>query len=76
MEPVLADGGAVAAFARGGVVCVRQVLSAQEVAAAAAAIDVVLARLGPLAQVASGTGDPGAFAVPEASRGPRPRSCR
>ena len=61
MEPVVADE-AVAAFARDGVACVRQVLSAQEVAAAAAAVDVVLARPGPLAQVASGTGDPGAFA--------------
>jgi ectoine hydroxylase-related dioxygenase (phytanoyl-CoA dioxygenase family) len=61
MEPVLADDEAVAAFARDGVVCLRQVLSAQEVAAAATAIDVVLARRGPLAQVASGAGDPGAF---------------
>src|ERR1700740_2824621 len=61
MEPVLADGEAVAAFARDGVACVRQVLSAREVAAAAAAIDVVLAQRGPLAPVASGTGDPGAF---------------
>ena len=61
MKPVLADDEAVAAFARDGVACVRQVLSAREVAAAAAAIDVVLARRGPLAQVASGTGDPGAF---------------
>ena len=61
MEPVLADNEAVAAFARDGVVCVRQVLSAQEVAAAAAAIDAVLARPGPLAQVASGARDPGAF---------------
>jgi ectoine hydroxylase-related dioxygenase (phytanoyl-CoA dioxygenase family) len=61
MEPVFADDEAVAAFARDGVVCVRQVFSAPEVAAAAAAIDVVLARRGPLAQVASGTGDPGTF---------------
>lgn len=61
MEPVLADDEAVAAFARDGVACVRQVLSAQEVAAAAAAIDVALARRSPLAQVASGTDDPGAF---------------
>ena len=62
MEPVLADDEAVAAFARDGVACVRQVLSAREVAAAAAAIDVVLARRGPLAQVASDGDDPGAFA--------------
>ena len=61
MEPVLADDEAVAAFARDGFACVRQVLSAQEVAAAAAAIDAMLARPGPLAQVASGAGDPGAF---------------
>jgi ectoine hydroxylase-related dioxygenase (phytanoyl-CoA dioxygenase family) len=61
MEPVLADEEAVAAFARDGVVCVRQVLSTQEVAAAAAAIDAVLASPGPLAQVASGADDPGAF---------------
>ena len=60
MEP-LADQEAVTAFARDGVVCVRQVLSTQEVAAAAAAIDAVLARPGPLAQVASGADDPGAF---------------
>ena len=44
MEPVFADEEAMAAFARDGVVCVRQVLSTQEVAAAAAAIDAVLAR--------------------------------
>ena len=61
MEPVLADEEAVAAFARDGVVCVRQVLSTAEVAAAAAAIDAVLAKPGPLAQVASGADDPGAF---------------
>ena len=61
MEPVLADDEAIAAFARDGVACVRQVLSPQEVAVAAAAIDTVLARRSPLAQVASGTGDPGAF---------------
>lgn len=59
MGPVLADDEAVAAFAGDGVACVRQVLSAREVAAAA--IDVVLARRSPLAQVASGTYDPDAF---------------
>jgi ectoine hydroxylase-related dioxygenase (phytanoyl-CoA dioxygenase family) len=61
MEPTLADAEAVAAFARDGVVCLRQVLSTREVSAAAAAIDAVLARPGPLAQVASGADDPGAF---------------
>jgi ectoine hydroxylase-related dioxygenase (phytanoyl-CoA dioxygenase family) len=61
MEAALADQRLVAAFARDGVVCVRQVLDRGVVAAAAAAIDAVLARPGPLAQVASGPGDPGAF---------------
>ena len=61
MELVHADDEAVAAFARNGVARVRQVLSAQEVADAAAAIDAVMAGPGPLAQVASGADDPGAF---------------
>src|SRR5271168_2014116 len=61
MEPVLVDEEAAAAFARDGVVCVRQVLSADEVAAAAVAIEAVLAGAGPLRQVASGADDPGAF---------------
>ncbi len=60
MDPVLADG-AVAAFARDGVVCIRSVLDEAEVAVAAAGIDAVLASPGPLAQVASAPGDPGAF---------------
>jgi ectoine hydroxylase-related dioxygenase (phytanoyl-CoA dioxygenase family) len=51
----------VAAFARDGVVCVRAVLDTDEVKAAADAIDAVLAAPGPLAQVASGAEDPGAF---------------
>jgi ectoine hydroxylase-related dioxygenase (phytanoyl-CoA dioxygenase family) len=55
------DDEAAAAFARDGVACVRSVLDPGEVAAAAAAIDAVLARPGPLAQVASAPGDPGAF---------------
>ena len=58
---MLADDGVAAAFARDGVVCLRGVLDAGEVAAAAGAIDAVLARPGPLAQVASGADDPGAF---------------
>ncbi len=45
MEPALDDEEAVAAFARDGVVCVRQVLTAQEAAAAAAAVEAVLAEL-------------------------------
>jgi hypothetical protein len=60
MAPVL-DDDVVAAFARDGVACLRSVLDAGEVAAAADAIDAVLATPGPLAQVASGPGDPGAF---------------
>src|SRR5207302_6527465 len=47
--------------ARDGVACLRSVLDPDEVAAAVAAIDAVLARPGPLAQVASAPGDPGAF---------------
>jgi ectoine hydroxylase-related dioxygenase (phytanoyl-CoA dioxygenase family) len=61
MEPVLADEEAVAAFARVGVVCVRQVLSADEVATAVRAIETVLTGAGPLRQVASGADDPGVF---------------
>src|SRR5258708_23525333 len=61
MGSVLADDGVAAAFARDGVVCLRGVLDAGEVAAAAGAIDPVLARPGPLAQVASGAGGPRAF---------------
>ena len=61
MAPVLADDDVVAAFARDGVACLRSVLDAGEVAAAAAAIDAVLATPGLLAQVASGPDDPGAF---------------
>src|ERR1700749_4478966 len=61
MEPVRPDDEAVAAFARDGVACLRSVLDPGEVAAAAAAIDAVLARPGPLSQVASSAGDPGAF---------------
>ena len=49
------------AFARDGVVCVRQALDADEVAEAAAAIGAVLADPSPLAQVASRPDDPGAF---------------
>jgi ectoine hydroxylase-related dioxygenase (phytanoyl-CoA dioxygenase family) len=51
----------VDAFARDGVVCVRQVLDPAEVELAAAAIEAVLADPSPLAQVASSATDPGAF---------------
>ena len=48
-------------FADDGVVCVRNVLNADEVAAARAAIERVLADPSPLAQVASASDDPGSF---------------
>ena len=51
----------VDAFARDGVVCVRSVLSAAEIAVAAAAIDAVLAQPGPLQEPANLPDDPGAF---------------
>src|SRR5215469_5366732 len=54
-------GEFAAAFSRDGVVCVRAALDAAEVAEAASAIEEVLANPGPLAQVASGTDDPGLF---------------
>jgi ectoine hydroxylase-related dioxygenase (phytanoyl-CoA dioxygenase family) len=50
MGPVRADAEA---FARDGVVCLRSVLDREQVAAAAEAIDAVLARPGPLSQVAT-----------------------
>jgi hypothetical protein len=53
--------GLAAAFARDGVACVRGVLDPAGIAAAVAAIEMVLAVPGPLAQVASGLGDPGSF---------------
>src|SRR5215475_9381901 len=62
MDPQPADDALAAAYARDGVVCVRSVLDAGQVAAAARGIDAVLARPGPHAQVASGADDPGAFA--------------
>ena len=58
---MIVNDEAAAAFARDGVACVRSVLDPGEVAEAAAAIDAVLARPGPLAQVASAPDDPGAF---------------
>jgi ectoine hydroxylase-related dioxygenase (phytanoyl-CoA dioxygenase family) len=50
-----------AAFTRDGVVCVRSVFDPDELAAAVRAIEAVLADPGPLAQVASGSDDPGFF---------------
>ena len=61
MNPVPVDDGLAAAYARDGVVCVRSVLDAGQVATAARGIGVVLASPGPLTQVASGADDPGAF---------------
>ena len=61
MEPMPSAAGLAEAFARDGVVCVRSALGPGEVAAAAAAIEAVLASPGPLALVASGEGDPGRF---------------
>jgi hypothetical protein len=54
---------------------VRGVLDPAEIAAAAAAIEVVLAVHGPLAQVASGLGDPGSF-TEDFRRCPRSKSGR
>jgi len=51
----------VADFARDGVACIRGALDPGQVGAAARAIDAVLASPGPLAQVASGSDDPGRF---------------
>ncbi len=59
-EPVV-SADLAEAFAADGVVCVRRVLDAAELVDAAAAIEGVLANPSPLAQVASGLGDPGAF---------------
>lgn len=48
-------------YQRDGVICVRGLLDADEVERAREAIDVVLDAPGPMAQVASGHDDPGAF---------------
>src|SRR5215831_18110601 len=61
MDPLPVDAGLAAAYARDGVVCVRSVLDAGQVAAAAQGIDAVLASPGPHVQVASAGDDPGAF---------------
>ena len=61
MEPMPGAAELAEAFARDGVVCVRSALDAGEVAAAAAAVEAVLASPGPLALVASAAGDPGRF---------------
>src|SRR3954447_20190103 len=58
-EPVSPE--LVQAFARDGVVCVRGAFDPAEVAVAERAIEAVLDRPGPLAQVASGTDARGRF---------------
>jgi ectoine hydroxylase-related dioxygenase (phytanoyl-CoA dioxygenase family) len=61
MDPLPADDALAAAYDRDGVVCVRSVLDAAEVTAAARGIEAVLASASPLALVASGADDPGTF---------------
>jgi ectoine hydroxylase-related dioxygenase (phytanoyl-CoA dioxygenase family) len=61
MDPLIEAKDLAAAFARDGVVRVRAALDPDEVAVAARGIDAVLGRPGPLAIVASGDDDPGAF---------------
>ena len=60
-DPTGAPEELAESFARDGVVCVRGVLDAAQLAAATQAIEAVLAAPSPLAQVASGTDDPGSF---------------
>jgi ectoine hydroxylase-related dioxygenase (phytanoyl-CoA dioxygenase family) len=52
---------AAADFARDGVMCVRNVLDADEIETARRAIEAVLAEPSPLAQIASDPNDPGRF---------------
>jgi ectoine hydroxylase-related dioxygenase (phytanoyl-CoA dioxygenase family) len=61
MSRLPVDETLASAYARDGVVCVRGVLDQAELATAVSTIDQVLASPGPLAQIASGTDDPGAF---------------
>jgi ectoine hydroxylase-related dioxygenase (phytanoyl-CoA dioxygenase family) len=61
MDGLTVSAETAAAFARDGVACIRSVLSPAEVAAATRAIEAVLEDPGPLAQVASGSDDPGFF---------------
>jgi ectoine hydroxylase-related dioxygenase (phytanoyl-CoA dioxygenase family) len=61
MVPASLPPDLVDAYARDGVVCVRGVLDAAEVATAERAIETVLDQPGPLAQVASAAEDPGRF---------------
>lgn len=60
-HPTIVDQQAVDAYQRDGVVLVRGLLTPAEVEEAAAAIELVLADPGPLAQVASSPDDPGRF---------------
>lgn len=61
MTAALTDDAMVAAFQRDGVVCVPGLLDSNQVDHARRAIQTVLERPGPLAQVASGKDDPGVF---------------
>jgi len=61
MESTETAADLAAEFAQDGVVCIRAALDPDGIAAAARAIDAVLAGPGPLAQVASGPDDPGLF---------------
>jgi hypothetical protein len=58
MEPGLAGEDVAEAFSRDGVVCVRSAVDTAQAAAAADAIEAVLASPGPLAQVARRPDDP------------------
>ena len=61
MSSIAVSPELVEQFAADGVVCVRNVLDGEQVAAATEAIEQVLADPSPLAQVASGEDDPGSF---------------
>jgi ectoine hydroxylase-related dioxygenase (phytanoyl-CoA dioxygenase family) len=61
MKPIAVPQQLIDAFAADGVVCVRNVLDVEELAAARSAIERVMAAPGPLAQVASSPEDPGRF---------------
>ena len=61
MSSIVIPQDVIDLFAADGVVCVRNVLDADEVAAAREAIEQVLTEPSPLAQVASASDDPGSF---------------
>jgi ectoine hydroxylase-related dioxygenase (phytanoyl-CoA dioxygenase family) len=61
VSELLTDAALADAFARDGLVCVRQALDPDELVNAVRAIESVLERPGPIAQVASSPDDPGSF---------------